>query len=248
MGTQLAVIEPIQLPDRRNPTQIASLPAWLQRRKDALSSERQPDSDGIHREMVVLPTSMMLSSSERQIVERHIDDLQQFLSLDRPFELRGTMMSNDHANGVMIANLLIKAAGAKLDEKSSEALTEDYLDAIEDLPAWSVREAIKKWNRGESAPLDKKPHDFNWRPAPATLRRLAYMELYPIKCRVLELQRVLSAVPLVEFSEEHRRGMLKRVQEVIRDAAPKKIEDVPALSKPLETPVSHEKPPEEQVA
>jgi hypothetical protein len=63
----------------------------------------------------------------------------------------------------MIASLLLKG-GAKLDQQSSDAFTEDYLDAIEDLPAWAVREAIRKWNRAESPKLDGKKHAFIWRP------------------------------------------------------------------------------------
>lgn len=120
-------------------------------------------------------------------------------------------MTNDQAHGVMIASLLLKG-GAKLDQQSSDAFTEDYLDAIEDLPAWAVREAIRKWNRAESPRLDGKPHNYDFRPAPPTLRRLSHHELAGVKGRIIEMQRLLTAEPLVEYSDEHRSNMMERLQ------------------------------------
>ena len=115
---------------------------------------------------------MILNTTERAEVQRHIVDLQRYTRLDQTITLRETTMSNDAALVAMIAALLLKG-GRRLDRQSSDAATEDYLDALEDVPAWSVREALRKWNRGESPPLDAKPHDFNWRPEPPTLRRLS---------------------------------------------------------------------------
>jgi len=128
-------------------------------------------------------------------------------------------MSNDAAISVMIAGLLIKGGGTKLDKQSADALTEDYLDALEDLPAWCVREALRKWNRAESPPLDGKRQDFNWKPLPPTLRRLAQHELAGVKGRIINLNRLLDAVPLIEFSDEHRESMIKRLQTVVHLAA-----------------------------
>lgn len=158
-----------------------------------------------------LPQSMILTSSERDEVLRHIDALQPFTRLDQPFELRGSVMTNDQAHGVMIASLLLKG-GAKLDQQSSDAFTEDYLDAIEDIPAWAVREAIRKWNRAESPKLDGKPHDFNWRPAPPTLRQLALVEVAGVKARLLELNNLVTAVPVIEFSEEYCSEMREKLR------------------------------------
>lgn len=120
-------------------------------------------------------------------------------------------MSNDQAHGVMIASLLLKG-GAKLDQQSSDAFTEDYLDAIEDVPAWAVREAIRKWNRAESPELDDKPHDFKWRPAPPILRQLANHEIAGVKARILMLEKLLTAVPVAEFNDEHCADMRARLR------------------------------------
>jgi len=150
------------------------------------------------------------------MVEAQRADLARFLDVDQPFTLREKVLTNDQAHGVLIAGLLIKGGGIKLDKAASDQLTEDYLDAIEDMPAWTVREALRKWNRAESPQLDpKKPHDFNWRPQPPTLRRLAYLELWTVKSRIQELERVLNAVPRIEYSDEHRQEMLVRLAELI---------------------------------
>jgi hypothetical protein len=169
--------------------------------------------------MAILPKSLILNSSERAEVECHILELERFTRLDQPVTIRDVTMSNDAAIGATIAGLLIKGGGQKLDKASADALTEDYLDALEDLPAWSVREAMRKWNRGESSQLDRKPHDFNWKPTPPTLRRLAQHELVGIKARMLKLQRIIDAEALIEYSDEYRENMLKRLQVVIREAA-----------------------------
>ncbi len=152
------------------------------------------------------------------VVQRHIADLERFTRLDQPIELRGATLTNDQAHGVMIASLLLKG-GAKLDQQSSDAFTEDYLDAIEDIPAWAVREAIRKWNRAESPRLDGKPHAYDFRPSPPTLRRLAQIELASVRGRMIELQKLCEAEPLVEYSDEHRRDMLNRMQGLFKPAS-----------------------------
>jgi hypothetical protein len=168
--------------------------------------------------MTTLPKDLILNSSEQAEVQRHIHELARFTSLDELIVIRETTMSNAAAHATMIAGILLKG-GKRMDQQSSDQATEDYLDAIEDLPAWSVREAIRKWNRAESPPLDGKRHDFNWRPEPPTLRRLALHELAGVKGRILSLQKLLDAVPLVEYSDEHRKEMLERLQVVIHAAA-----------------------------
>jgi hypothetical protein len=216
MGTDLSTIEPIPVPS--NPARLPSLPAWLQQRSAALASAVQPDSNGKYRSTLTLPKEMILSSSELALVQRHIDDLQRFMRLDQPIELRGATLTNDQAHGVMIASLLLKG-GAKLDQQSSDALTEDYLDAIEDLPAWSVREAIRKWNRAESPRLDGKMHSYDFRPSPPTLHRLANHEMVALRRRLRDLQNICGAQALIEYSDEHRRDMLERLTNLFKPQA-----------------------------
>lgn len=165
-----------------------------------------------------------MNSEERAIVEQHIGGLSIHLDLNQPFIYREQVMSNDQGISVMVAALLLKGGGAKLDKASSDALTEDYLDALDDLPAWCVREALRKWNRGESERLDGKPHDFNWRPTPPTVRRLALLERAQVAGRVHSLQRLLIASPVTEFTDEHRENMLRRLAE----AMPRRLPEFPS--------------------
>lgn len=170
--------------------------------------------------MLTLPANLILNSGERRMVEQHRAELARFLDLEQTIVLRERTLTNDQAHGVMIAGLLIKGGGIKLDKAASDQLTEDYLDAIEDLPAWSVREALRKWNRAESPRLDpKQPHNFVFRPAPPILRQLAYLELWTVKSKIQALEKVLNAVPLIEFSDEHREMMLGKLQTLFHDAA-----------------------------
>jgi hypothetical protein len=200
--------------DARRQNPMPSLQEWLPQRIAALKSECQPDSTGNYRLTTVLPQSKMLSASERAVVEERVGYLAEWLDLGRPITLDGRTLDNDQAISVMIAKLLIPPRGSKLDETSSGALAEEYLDALEDLSAWSVRNALRKWNRGESAKFDGKPHDFGWRPAPATLRRLAETELAPIKAEIMHLKMLLIAVPRLEFNDDHREKMFALLKEL----------------------------------
>jgi hypothetical protein len=208
--------EPSVLPEVRRLDRMPSLPAWLQHRIDALESECQPDNTGNHRLMVVLPRAMILNSSQRAVVEERVADRASWLDVGQPITLDERTLSNDQAISVIIAELLINPRGSKLDDISSRALAEAYFVATDDLPAWSVRNALRKWIRGESAKLDGKPHDFDWRPAPATLRRLAQMELAPIKAEMVQLEKLLIAVPRLELSDEHRAKMRARFAELLK--------------------------------
>jgi len=157
---------------------------------------------------------MILNSSERSSVEQHIADLERFTRLDQMIELRGRTLTNPEAHAVMIATLLLKGM-PKLDQESSDALTDDYLDAIEDLPAWSIREALRKWNRGESRLLHAKPHNYDFRPSPPTLRRLSMLEVAVVRDRITKLHKLSNAQPLIEYSLEHRQDMLRRLAAVV---------------------------------
>ena len=54
---------------------------------------------------------------------------------------------------------------------------------------------------------------------PADLRSLARNEEFKIRGRMMLIERIAGAVPLIEFSDEHREMMLKRLQTVIHEAA-----------------------------
>lgn len=205
MGTELALIEPIQPP--ANPDRRPSWPVWLKQRNDVLERGLDLLPNGLPDpyQPATLPAEMILNSSERMMVEQHIAELSRHVGLEEPFEHRDRVLTNDQAIGTMIAELLLRRKGPKLDKAASDALTDEYLDALEDLPAWTVRAARRKWNRGESVRMDpKKPHDFTWNCEPPVLRYLATVELAGIKWEIRQLERLLIAT--VRMTEDQLAG------------------------------------------
>ena len=151
-------------------------------------------------------------------MRRHIAELGQYLRLDGRALIRGQWLDQQQALTTIVAGLLIKSK-RKLDNVASDVVTEDYFDAIEDMPAWAVREALRKWNRAESAQLDPKhPHDFKWAPEPPILRQLADHELMRVRARILTLQRLCDAKPIILYSDEHRKTMLERLSNLFNRA------------------------------
>ncbi len=178
------------------------MPEWLRRRIAALKEEVLPDSVGHYRQTITLPPQSILNSSQGADVERQIEMLQAFTRTDLNFVYRGVDVSNYQAVVGMIADLLLMD-NRRLDAASSDALTSAYLDALEDLPAWSVREALRKWNRGESNPgPDGKKHDFNWSPKPPILRYLAQTELALVRQTMTQLTLLLDAVPFSRYERQ----------------------------------------------
>jgi hypothetical protein len=187
---------------------MSSLPAWVLQRIAALETELQPDIMGKYRPAVVLPQKMMLNASERVVVEAHYADWAGWLDLGRPTMLDGRALGNNLAILVTVAKLLKNSRRSKFHEPSASELTEDYLEALDDLPAWSVRSALCKRKRGGSSKPNGIARDSQWLPAPAALRLMAQMELTPLKVDLAQLEKLLIAVPRLEFSDQHRAEML----------------------------------------
>jgi hypothetical protein len=80
----------------------------------------------------------------------------------------------------------------------------------------SERAVVEERAADRASWLDGKRHDFDWPPAPATLRRLAQMELAPIKAEMVQLEKLLIAVPRLELSDEHRAKMRARFAELLK--------------------------------
>lgn len=211
MGTELALIEPLRLPDQRRPAQIPSLPEWVVSRLETLKENWQSDPvTGKGSQVLTLPMNLCLTDTERAMVLRHISDL-------------GTLVEKTPANDadsegatlVIVTKMLLALPGQKSSDTGNEAKGEAYLAALDDVPPWAVQEAVRKWYRGEHG----SKHDYRWSPVPADLRSLARNEEFKVRGRMTVLERICKAVPLIEFSDDHREDMLKRLQTVIHGAA-----------------------------
>lgn len=204
MATELALIEPLALPDHRRPAQMPSLPEWVVSRLESLKDNWQNGSKAL-----TLPEKMTLTEPQKQMVSEHIAAL-------------GSLVARTPSNSadceaetlVIVTKMLLALPSQRSTETGNEAKGEAYLAALDDVPPWAVQEAVRKWYRGEHG----AKYDYRWSPVPADLRALARAEEYRIRGRMTVLERITNAVPLVEFSDDHRETMIKRVQTLIHDA------------------------------
>jgi len=132
-----------------------------------------------------------------------------------------TPADDPHAEGVMLidlTNMMLVLPAARQNEVSAEARGEAYLAALDDLPPWALRAAIRRWYRGDAGTDERgDPYDYHWAPAPAELRRIALLELWRVKSRAADLRRLLSAEPLLEYSEEHCHTMRMRLAALMHE-------------------------------
>lgn len=199
MGTELATIEPIPLPDQARPARMPSLPGWVELRLASTEKVTQPDPQtGKYREVMTLPTALLPTETQRRMLQQHVDALNRNCS-KTPEADAGA----EAAMLVIVTKMLLALASQRTSETGAEAKGEAYMAALDDVPAWAVDEAVRGWYRGTSHQEPRQPHDFRWAPAPAVLRRLAQIELFKVKGRAIALTQLLNAEEKREFSEEH---------------------------------------------
>jgi hypothetical protein len=148
----------------------------------------------------------MLSPAQAAAVSDHIDALVSLMAQtsenDDEFE-KGTCAA--------ITKMMLALPTQKVTEVAAEARIEAFMMAVEDLPYWAVVAAIKGWYRGRYG----DEHDYTWRPAPATLRRLAHLEAWKVASRIRELKGVIEAEELVTYSAKYRENMNRRLKAVV---------------------------------
>jgi hypothetical protein len=150
----------------------------------------------------------MLSQAERDEIQRTIGELTELCDRtpERDAQFEGATL-------VVITKMMLALPSSQQNEAGAEATGEAFQAALDDLPTWAVAAAIRKWYRGECGLNERgEPYDYRWRPAPADLRRIAFIERYAVLGRIRTLKRLLDAEPLREFSAEHRAHMCERLQ------------------------------------
>jgi hypothetical protein len=206
--------EPIALPDLLRPERTPSLPAWVASRAASIKDNHQPDpKTGEHHLVPTLPGNLTLNEVERDVIERHVRELD---ALCGP-----TPADDPQAEGAMLidlTNMMMVLPAAKQNEASVQARGEAYLAALDDLPPWALRTAIRRWYRGDAGTNERgDAYDYHWPPAPAELRKIALSELWRVKGRAADLRRLLRAEPLVEFSDEHCHTMRLRLSALMHE-------------------------------
>lgn len=202
MGTELAIIEPIPPPDVRRPAKLTTFPPWLMQRFNTLGQGSQPDQAGNHRQVPVLPRSLILGKEQKMLVERHVSALTDILAMT-PYE------DESHGSLTMqtVTKMMLVLPSRESGDLVGQAKGEAYMAALDDVPSWAVQEAMRKWHRAEYGPK----HDYKWQPAPATLRELAMIETYRVMAVRRRLSEILVAEPLIEFTPEQGASMKARL-------------------------------------
>ena len=91
--------------------------------------------------------------------------------------------------------------------QAAEARGEAYTMALDDVPSWTVRGAIRRWYRGECDKDERgKPYDYQWAPDSPVLRKLALGVVGQLLSRIRDLERLLSAVPFRDCALDLARG------------------------------------------
>jgi hypothetical protein len=218
MATELALIEPLALPEirvneHRVPRlgQMPSLPGWAASQLALLREESQPSpTTGRYRSVLTLPAAYMPTAAQRNVMEKHMAALVPILS-----QTPNQNADYEAATLVLVTNLMLALPGQRTSETGAEAKGDAYMMALDDLPSWAVESAIRGWHRGESTKIGKEPHDFRWLPAPAVLRKLAWIEEWKVRSRMDEMRKILNAEERIEFTDDQRAANLKRLSGVM---------------------------------
>jgi hypothetical protein len=123
--------------DLDRPTFLASQPSWLASRIDAesRSEHRRIVRDATGRQIGkvrTLPRSLMLAGVMRAVLGRRVAELEAALAPGPAEEMM------EH-----VARLLGRYLTGKIDDDLA-VRAETYLDALDDLPAWAIREGIRR--------------------------------------------------------------------------------------------------------
>jgi hypothetical protein len=151
-----------------------------------------------------LPAGTTLTDTDRSSLCRHADDLDATL---RPGPPEAVLAA--------VAELLLcfpsQNAGAQVAEIRARA----YLRALDDVPAWCVREAADRWLRGEAG-----DRNYAFAPSTAELRKVALDVMTSLRGVARVYRRLAGAeIEKPEQSVEVRKAMLERLAGVLGKGA-----------------------------
>jgi len=131
----------------------------------------------------------VLTTSERSAVEIQLKDLQTLVSgYGDEFE--------EQQKQTILTKLFLAKPSGPMTEIGAASRAESYMMALEDIPAWAIEAAIKRWHRGDVPGISLD--EFKWAPDSAVLRKIAANMLEPYYENIRIIERVLLARPLDE--------------------------------------------------
>lgn len=202
MNKQIALFDPIPLPDPRRPETMPSLPAWLERSNAAVKLELQPTETGSFQDVETLPAELMPSTEQRRAMSEHIVSLRSYLA-----ETSANSIDAETKIAAAVTNLLLVLPSSRKSELGAEARADVYLDVLDDVPWWAVKAACKRWHRHDCGNDENgRPYDYRWAPDPGTLRRTAYGETWQVKERIRAIEKTLNARQYIDCTEQLEAG------------------------------------------
>ena len=210
MAQDLQRASPVSLPavDLREPASLLLLPQWLATQVARVSDLGygrtivDPVTKAVVGQVATIPKSQMPTGAQRLAIAQRIEELQAACRPGPTPRLIG-----------ILAELVAEYATARLDEDTADIKITAYRDAVEDLPAWAVREAIRRWRRGE---VSGDTRDLDFAPKPARLRRIAQGIAATATGQAIRLQRILEAEAEEPVSDAARAENAERADALVR--------------------------------
>lgn len=221
MANDLQTSSPAALPalDLRDPQSLLLVPQWLASQIKEVSDLGKgrtildEKTGAIIGQVATIPKSLMPTGAQRAAIAQRIEDLEQAA---RPGPWNRTLL--------ILGELVTEHASARLDEDTAAIKIDAYRDAVEDLPAWAIREAVRRWRRGDVSGAD--PRDLDFAPKPARLRRLAEGIAATASGQAIRLRRILAAEPEEPVSDAVMAKNQERFADVLKMLAePKPVHD-----------------------
>jgi hypothetical protein len=125
--------------------------------------------------------SRALTQDERSILSRLVDEVAP-LAEAKPDSVTALQEA---------AKLLTVFPAGNISDAVLDARSKAYETALEDVPAWAVAAASRRWIRGEVAVLDDKPN-LSFPPSPPQLRALAVDEWSKARAALWRYRRLLA--------------------------------------------------------
>ena len=213
MPQDLQTSSPVRLPavDTAEPASMLLLPDWLASQIVEVSdlgrgrTEVDPITRQVTKRVATIPASKMPTGPQRTAIAIRIAELRDAIE---PGPVTDTIAA--------LGDLIQEYAPARLDDRTVSIKCEAYLDAVEDLPAWTVRAAIRRWRRGE---VDADPSTLDFAPRPARLRQIASRLVGAAMGQANRLQRILDAEPLHPITDAQMKANCERLAAPLEAAA-----------------------------
>jgi hypothetical protein len=137
-----------------------------------------------------LPEEMLPTPDDREYLSSRLAQITTIITASNltPIECSKARLS------LLTKMLLASPVPGNSADETAEARSDMYDDAIEDIPPWALRAAIRRWNRGEVPDLKMGALNFNFAPAPAVLRAICNLELADFKRQQAEIEKLLACV------------------------------------------------------